>query len=204
MISLNISNLRHEYDGREVFSSINLSFEGTCLAITGANGSGKSTIIKIISGLLMPTDGYVSFRVNDQNITPSEIKHKIGICAPYIQLYDELTVRENLEFICKASGIKDSNFIIDESLKEVGLLTRASESINTLSSGLRQRALLSAAIVRSPLILLLDEPETNLDKEGINIIENLINKHRNKGMVILATNNKDEAMLSEEYLELSK
>lgn len=202
MISLSIQNLTQEYDGRLVFQSVGYEFAGRSLSVTGRNGSGKSTLIRIIAGLLTPTDGQVQIAIDGSPIERENLREIIGLVAPDVKLYGELSARENLEFLTEARNCGPGKSDVERALDKVGLIDRSNDPVRMLSSGLRQRACFAAAILHNPPVLLLDEPSSNLDTEGIMMVREIINEQSKRGMVIIATNEPDEAALCEASLDL--
>lgn len=202
MVGVRISNLTHEFDDREVFQALNYEFDGACLAITGPNGSGKSTLLRMLSSLLTPTSGEASITIDGADVPRETIRRTIGLSAPDVRLYAELTARENLRFILQARGCADIEVRALSALEEIGLADRADDPVRELSSGLRQRAALAAAIAHDPMVLLLDEPSTNLDEPGIAVLHTMIARRSQKGLVVIATNNADEAALGADRLVL--
>lgn len=204
MVGLRISNLAHEFDGREVFSGIDFAYDGSCLAITGPNGSGKSTLLRIISGLLTPYSGGTGFVLDDNPVPRERVRGMLGLSAPDIRLYRELSARENLRFLLRARGVQAIEQSASDALEQVGLSDRGDDPVGELSSGLRQRAALAAAIAHDPKILLLDEPSSNLDEPGIRMLRGLIEARRRTGLVVIATNDPDEAALADGRLDLGR
>lgn len=202
MVGVRISNLTHEFDGREVFASLDFAYDGSCLAITGPNGSGKSTLLCILSGLLTPYSGEAALIVDGEAVTRECVRVSIGLAAPDMRLYTELSTRENLRFLLSARGFTDVEKRVISALEQVELKERADDSVGELSSGLRQRAALAAAIAHDPKVLLLDEPSSNLDESGIGMLYALIEHWRSKGLVVIATNDPHEAALGTECLDL--
>jgi len=202
LVSLRISGLTHEFDEREVFSAIDFEFDGGCLAVIGANGSGKSTLLRIIAGLLVPTEGEARVLVDGQPVCGGALRDAIGLAAPDVHLYSELTPRENLRFLVDARALPGREALVDEALREVGLDHRADDPVGELSSGLRRRACLAAAIIHRPPLLLLDEPGANLDDEGAAIVRGIVDRYQRAGMVVVATNDRAEADLGQECLSL--
>lgn len=202
MAGVRISNLAHEFDGREVFRSIDLAYDGSCLAVTGPNGSGKSTLLRILAGLLTPTSGEARFVVDGQDAPRERLRGMIGLAAPDVRLYAELSARENLRFLLRARGCGEIDERASSALERVGLCDRGDDRVGELSSGLRQRAALAAAIAHDPVILLLDEPSSNLDESGMRMLHGMIESRRASGLVIIATNDPDEAALASERLDL--
>lgn len=202
MLSLKIAQLAHEYDEREVFKCVDFSYDGACLAVTGSNGSGKSTLLRIIAGLLTPTYGELTISMNGNSITHDSLRNITGMVAPDIRLYSELTTRENLDFLLKVRSYRASSDRISEVIELVGLENRADDPLRELSTGLRQRANFAAALVHKPNLLLLDEPSSNLDDDGITMVRSVIERQRELGMVVLATNDPAEAELADARLNI--
>lgn len=202
MVGVWISNLTHEFDGREVFSSIDFAYDGPCLAITGPNGSGKSTLLRILGGLVVPCCGEANLVVDGKAVTRPQARTMVGVAAPDIKLYPELSARENLRFLLTARGLTAIESSVCSALEQVGLADRGDDPVRELSSGMRQRAALAAAIAHNPLVLLLDEPSSNLDESGILMLRDLIQARRQTGLVVLATNDSDEALIASERLDL--
>lgn len=202
MAGVRISNLTHEFEGREVFSALDFAYEGACLAITGPNGSGKSTLLRILAGLLTPTAGEAKLVVDGDEVGRERVRTVIGMAAPDVRLYAELSARENIGFLLNARGLSEIEPRTTNALERVGLADRGDDAVGELSSGLRQRAALAAAIAHEPRILLLDEPSTNLDESGIRMLHGVVESQRAQGMVIIATNDPDEAGLASDRLEL--
>lgn len=202
MIGVRISNLTHDFDGREVFGSLDFAFDGGCLAVTGPNGSGKSTLLRILSGLLSPISGETSILIDGIDVPRDCLRNVVGLAAPDVRMYAELSARENLLFALRARGLDDADGRAATALDEVGLSRRADDPVRQLSSGLRQRAALAAAIVHDPRVLLLDEPSSNLDELGVSVLRELIQRRSNDGLVVIATNDPDEAGLAYGRLDL--
>lgn len=202
MVGVRIANLTHEFDGREVFTSLDFAYDGPCLAVMGPNGSGKSTLLRILSGLLTPSSGEAVFVADGEQIARDSVRNMIGMVAPDIRLYAELSAKENLRFLLRARGVSSIETNSAAAIERVGLGERADDPVGELSSGLRQRAALAAAIAHEPNVLLLDEPSSNLDEAGVSMLRNLIEEWREKGLVVIATNDPHEAALGSERLDL--
>ena len=186
MSKLSVNNLSCQRGYNLLFE--NLSFElnsGEVLRISGQNGSGKTSLLKIIAGLNTPEMGSIEF---DQNQSNSE-KYQIETLylGHYAALSSELSCIENLEYLTNLNTeILSPNF--HGALKEVGLENYAHELAGNLSAGQKRRVALSLLFISQSKVWLLDEPFTALDSEGIKIIENQIEKHcANGGLCILTT-----------------
>ena len=186
MSKLSVNNLSCQRGYNLLFE--NLSFElnsGEVLRISGQNGSGKTSLLKIIAGLNTPELGSIEF---DQNQSNSE-KYQIETLylGHYAALSSELSCIENLEYLTNLNTENLSpNF--HDALKEVGLENYENESAGNLSAGQKRRVALSLLFISQSKVWLLDEPFTALDSDGIKIIENQIEKHcANGGLCILTT-----------------
>ncbi len=200
MLSIQLSGLTHDFDSRTVFDSINFEFDGRCLAVTGPNGSGKSTLLRILSGLLTPSLGEARIALDGVRVPRERLRDVIGLAAPGIRLYEELTALENIRFMLAARGLSTDR--AEAALEMVGLANRANDAVSELSSGLYRRACLAAAIAHDPPFLLLDEPESNLDEAGREVLDAILERWRDRGMVVIATNDPAEAARGEARLDL--
>lgn len=192
----------HAFGSRLLFKEVSFHLEpGNSLAITGKNGSGKSTLLRILAGLLTPLRGSVSFRRGDVRLSPPELLGQIGYVAPYLHVYEELTARENLEFVCTTSG--RDHAAIPQALQRVGLGGREDDRVETFSSGMIQRVKYATVIALAPPLLFLDEPTANLDATGAHMVLSLLQTHtQSGGIAIIATNEPEEAQWCGEKLEV--
>lgn len=202
MVGVRITGLTHEFEDREVFSSLDFAYDGSCLAVTGPNGSGKSTLLRILAGLLIPTSGTAFVALGGVPVPREHARDLIGLAAPDVRLYSELSPRENLRFLLKARGRSIAEDRVVRALERVGLAHRADDPVRELSSGLRQRAALAAALVHEPMVLLLDEPSSNLDETGTAMVREVIEEQARDGMVVIATNDPSEAALASAHLNV--
>ena len=165
--------------------------EGNSYAITGTNGSGKSTLLQIIAGATLHSEGKVEYFTAAQNeIAPAENAYKqIAIATPYLDLVEEMTAREFLTF---HNNFKPFTVSFAEMLIAVGLQKAADKQIRYYSSGMKQRLKLAQAFFSHTSVLLLDEPTTNLDEEGIEVYKHLWANHTANRLVIVSSNDKTE------------
>lgn len=202
----NCANLSKYYSHRLIFEDLNFSIgSGSSVGITGRNGSGKSTVIKVISGIVMPSKGEFEFTIDSAQIKKENFYKHIGLMSPYLNLYDELSGYENLEFFMNLKSNKPTsekeeriNFL----LESVGLFKRKKDLYKNYSSGMKQRLKLAFALLNEPELLLLDEPCSNLDKEGIEIVYRFAQEQREKGMLIIATNEESDLQLCDSLLNI--
>ena len=175
-----------------------LSFQlgdGESIAVTGANGSGKSTLLRILAGVLTPSAGSVSLRIDGRDLPRELHPLNVGLVAPYLNVYDGFTPRENLAFIARARRLSEAKSRSDEVLDLVGLPGRADDLVSTFSSGMKQRVKFAAALLASPDLLLLDEPRANLDSAGVEMVNRIVRLQQDRGaLLVVATNEPEEAL----------
>ncbi len=202
-IQLKVTELKKIFNNRLVFNQLNFELtSGDKFVITGKNGSGKSTLIKILAGVLTETSGKVDYFLDNKKIDRENFYQIVGLVSPYLVLYDEFTAYENLSLFSKIRGLKISEGEINEILKRVGLYERRNDLVRTYSSGMKQRMKYASAILHNPLVLLLDEPTSNLDLEGKSFVDNLVFNFREDGIVIVATNETQDFKYGEKIINL--
>ncbi len=189
-MKISLQNLGKRYNREWIFRGINYTFqEGKAYAITGSNGSGKSTLLQVVAGAVMLSEGTIEYQI-DNAVCPTEISYRnISIAAPYLELMEEMTANEFLEF---HAAFKPLSSNIAEILTVVGLGKSADKQIRYFSSGMKQRLKLAQAIFSKSSVLLLDEPCTNLDAEGIALYHQLIAYHSKNRLIIVSSNDKQE------------
>lgn len=187
-----------------IFRHFSYSFEkGNAYAITGPNGSGKSTLLQVLSGSMHFNEGSMKYEVRSQKseIPHEEIYNHVSICAPYLDVVEEMTLREFLDF---HHGFKPflpgvTTHLIITSL---GLEKAADKQIRYYSSGMKQRVKLAQCIFSDTQIVLLDEPCTNLDEAGINLYHQLIDDHCKDRLVIVSSNDEVEYRFCKEKINI--
>jgi heme exporter protein A len=202
-LEVELNKIKKVFNRRTVFTNINFKLSnGYALAITGRNGSGKSTMAKIIAGVLSPTNGNVKFVIDGIEINESDKFKHVGFVSPYLQLYDEFTAFENLELFAKIRSLEINNEVIFNLMKRVNLYSRKDDLVRTYSSGMKQRLKYAFALLHRPGILIFDEPRSNLDSEGINIIYDIIKEQKLNGVVIIATNDSEDLQYCDNIINL--
>lgn len=173
---------------------------GQVVAAVGPNGSGKSTLLRIVAGILQPTSGEVRVTVNSDALDPVSRRRCLCCVAPDTGLYAELTGVENLEFLAGLRGIRPSHDDLARVLSTVGLLGRGRDKYRHYSSGMKQRLKLALAELIQPDILLLDEPCSNLDVAGKEMVAQLVARFRTRSCVLMATNEAEEISWADSVL----
>jgi len=187
-----------------IFSNLNFSFvTGQQYALIGNNGSGKSTLLQIIAGYIGLTKGQVDWVDNNgQSIDSSKIYEHISIAAPYLELVEEFTALEQIAFHQQFKPIQSDLKPIDL-LEKIGLSKASDKQIRNFSSGMKQRLKLALAIFDQSPILLLDEPCSNLDQEGIQTYHQLMQAYTMHKLIIVASNDAQEYQFCGQRLSLS-
>lgn len=193
-LSMTAHSLSKAYNRKTILADISfeLSSPGS-LAITGKNGAGKTTLIKILSGTLAPTDGSIEYRMNGTTMRDDQIPSMVGFVSPYLNLYDEFSAVENMQMLSRVRLDHNSPDRLQEVLTMVNLWHRRNDNVGTFSSGMKQRLKFAFAWLAHPCVLFIDEPTTNLDEEGIQMVHRMVEEQRNTGILIIATNEKQEA-----------
>jgi ABC-type multidrug transport system ATPase subunit len=185
-----------------VFRKLSYQFtSGGTYAITGPNGSGKSTLLQVIAGAVSASEGHVTYEMNNKKIEGDNAFTLISIAAPYLELIEEMTFLEFMEFHKKFKPFMAS-VSIREMLRIVNLEKAAEKQIRYYSSGMKQRVKLAQAFFSDAPCLLLDEPCTNLDEDGIATYHRLINEYTNGRMVIVSSNEQQEYGFCKEMIRM--
>jgi heme exporter protein A len=194
-IFMTATDIAKDFNRRPIFRDISFSLSSpSSLAITGKNGAGKSTLSKILAGLIGSTRGSITYTLNDKQVGIEEFKHYIGFVSPYLNLYDEFTALENLQLLSRIRATTQQNEVrMKELLSLVNLWQRRDDLVGTFSSGMKQRLKYAFALLHNPMVLILDEPTTNLDEDGIEFVQHMVKKQKEEGVLIVATNDKEEA-----------
>ncbi len=195
MATLVADSIGHRFGRLVLFRQLSFTLEGgQTLAITGANGSGKSTLLRILAGVLSPTKGVVTLHAHGDAVPEEERPLRTGLVAPYMNVYDGLTARENLAFLAEARGMARQGRRIEDVLASVELADRADDLVGTYSSGMKQRIKYAAALLDAPPLLLLDEPSVNLDAAGLDMVDRVIARQVDQErLLVVATNIEQEA-----------
>ena len=180
---------------------------GEVFGILGPNGSGKTTTIRILCGLLEPTSGSATVAGFDVRTEPEKIRRNIGYMSQRFGMYDDLTVAENLDFYASLYGLSgvEKRKRMDELFDELGLKPRSGQLAGTLSGGWKQRMSLACAIAHHPAILFLDEPTAGVDPAARRQFWETIRRLAREGTTILVTTHyMDEAARCERIAFLSR
>lgn len=191
-----------------ILKNINISLkENEVVGIIGSNGAGKTTLLKTIAGLIKPDSGTIKLFDLLFNLENSlKVKKNIGYLADNPFLYEQLSPIENLNFFGELYNIDNIVVKATNLIEEVGLSFFRYEPVNTFSKGMIQRLALAKAVINNPKLLLLDEPYTNLDQNGIDTVNNFVNRNRfSDSLILLVTHDFEHAVtLCDRFIILNK
>lgn len=202
-LRLELTDVALEYGARRVLSHISLTLEqGDILVVAGANGSGKSSLLRLMCGLQRPTHGSIQLYWRDNIYYGGAMAAFVGWVAPDLYLYRELTAIENLAFFADVRGLHRTPDDLEALLGMVGLGGRGADLLATYSSGMTQRLRYAYALLHRPPVLLLDEPTVTLDERGAALVEAVIAHQRERGVTVIATNDPREVRFGDYVLRL--
>jgi ABC-2 type transport system ATP-binding protein len=194
-IVIDVHGLTKKFDGRAVVRNLSLQVKrGTIYGFLGPNGSGKTTTIRMLCGLLTPDEGDGTCLGYDIRTDTNEIKRHVGYMTQHFSLYEDLSVRENLEFIGRIYGLEKPMAAARAAIARLGLSGREEQIAGELSGGWKQRLALGACTLPSPQLLLLDEPTAGVDPKARRDFWNEIHALAAEGLTVLvSTHYMDEA-----------
>lgn len=199
-MQIQLSNTGKRYNRDWIFRHLTYTFKiGNSYAIIGPNGSGKSTLLQTIAGAINPSEGSISYTVDGRLLTVDDYYRYISLAAPYLEVIEEMTATEFLQFHAAFKPLIP-NITIAEILTIVGLEKNADKQIRYYSSGMKQRIKLAQAIFSHTPILLLDEPCTNLDIAGYNLYNQLISTYCTHKLIIVSSNDLQEYGFCQEQI----
>jgi heme exporter protein A len=205
MIQLEVKDLTRYFEPRCVFKRLSFKVEKeNALIVVGKNGSGKTTLLRILAGILSPSRGEVIYSINGDYLKGERLQKIVSLVAPDLNLYDELTALENLKFLSKVQGFDFKEEELIDRMDQSGLKNRSLDLVGSFSSGMKQRLKYVSALLKKPLVLLLDEPKANLDEEGIFFVEELVRDQKERGILIWATSDKEETKYGDQILQLDR
>ena len=191
--AIDVVDLGHCYGNRWAVRHLTFAVaRGEIVGLLGPNGAGKTTTVRILTGLMHPAEG--SARVDGLDVVAerSRVGRRIGVTFEQPNLYERLTVWENLEFFARLTGT--TRHRVEEVLREASLAERASDVVATLSKGLKQRLMLARALLTGPAVLFLDEPTSGLDLRAARAMRSWVKRVAEAGCaVLLTTHDMEEA-----------
>ncbi|MBC5775169.1 ATP-binding cassette domain-containing protein [Pontibacter sp. KCTC 32443] len=202
-MQINLSNLGKRYNYEWIFRNLTYTFEsGTAYAILGHNGSGKSTLLTVISGHNLHSEGEIKYSSNGTIIPVEKIYTSLSLTAPYLELVEEFTLLEMIDFHTRFKPLRH-NLTNLELIDRMGLQKSKYKFVKDFSSGMKQRLKLGLAIYSESELLLLDEPTTNLDQEGVAWYQEHVTQNKTNRLIIVGSNIHHEYSFCEEHLRIT-
>jgi len=195
-LAIDVVGLTKRFGDRTVVDDLALQApRGAIYGFLGPNGSGKTTTIRMVCGLLKPDAGHGTALGFDVIAESDRIKERTGYMTQRFSLYEDLSIRENLEFIARLYGLDDVRRRVDGALADLGLAERSSQLAGRLSGGWKQRLALAACMIHQPDLLLLDEPTAGVDPKARRDFWDQIRRYARDGVTTLvSTHYMDEAV----------
>ncbi len=200
---LSITNLGKRFNRNWIFRGLTETLiPNTAVAITGPNGSGKSTLLQVLAGAVEKSEGSMEWVMKGIKVPEEKQFTQVSVCAPYLELIEELTLVEFLEFHASFKPFRDGLGIADI----VGLMSlqhAANQQIRYFSSGMKQRVKLAQAVLADTAFLLLDEPTSNLDLKGIDMYQQWMQQFSANRLVVIASNDENEIGFCSKRIHIS-
>ncbi len=187
-LAVAVAGLSKTYGTTRALLDVELSVAwGETLAVLGHNGAGKSTLLRVIASLVRPDAGTVAVGGFERAKDAASTRSIVGYVAHQPLLYDDLTAEENLAFYARLYGLRDASARIAEVLDDLGASAWADRRIRGLSNGMQKRVAIARALLHRPSVLLLDEPETGLDVDGLALLDRLVRTVTDGGASVVMT-----------------
>lgn len=197
-MQISLQQASKRFNKEWIFRNLDYTFAlGQHYALIGNNGSGKSTLLQIIAGYSSLTKGTIQWSDNDH----TTIFQQISFAAPYLELVEEFTTMEQFEFHATFKPLQ-SSISVNDIIERIGLKNSAHKQIRYFSSGMKQRLKLALAILSDTPLLLLDEPCSNLDKEGYTLYAELIQQFAQHKLIIVGSNDPQEYTFCNQQVNL--
>jgi ABC-2 type transport system ATP-binding protein len=187
-LAIDVTGITKRFGDKTVVNSLNLKVkQGEIFGFLGPNGSGKTTFIRMLCGLLTPDGGQGTCLGYDVRTNQEMIKRKVGYMTQRFSYYEDLTIRENLDFVARVYQLKNRKAAVDQSLKRLRLEDRGGQLAGELSGGWKQRLALAACLIHEPQLLLLDEPTAGVDPKARREFWDEIHQLAAGGLTVLIT-----------------
>lgn len=191
-MTISLNQVGKRYQQHWVFKGINYTFEpGRQYAVLGANGSGKSTLLRMVAGMQHANKGSIAYTFGEKKMNPDNVFSLVSYCAPGMELIEEMTLSEFLSFHFTFKKIRPS-FTVPGIIEAMGMHTAWNKFIHEFSSGMKQRVKLAQAFFTDTPVLLLDEPCSNLDLQGVALYQQWLEQYTAGRLVIIASNDERE------------
>ena len=201
-MKISVTDAGKRFNREWIFRNLSLELHSNQhYAITGHNGSGKSTFLQCIAGALYTTEGKINFTSNGKTLEPEVVYKQLSISAPYLELIEEMTPTEFLSYHASFKPFF-KGWNATSIIEEIGLAKAKQKQIRYFSSGMKQRVKLAQAFFSDTPVLLLDEPCTNLDQQGIDLYKQLISSLCSNRLVMISSNDATEYSSCTEFIRM--
>jgi len=202
-MKINLEHIGRRFNREWIFRDVNYVFEsGSSYAILGANGAGKSTILQVISGSLSSSEGTTSYIKEGVLLNPENVFEHLSMAAPYLELIEEFSLRELIDFHFRFKKYR-SGLDRDSIIELMGLKRSEHKAIKNFSSGMKQRVKLGLAFCSDTEMVLLDEPASNLDQQGLEWYLSLVEKYTEDRILIICSNQLQEYSFCKNQLNVA-
>jgi len=202
-MKISLENIGRRFNREWIFRDVNYTFHSSkSYAILGPNGSGKSTLLQVLSGSLAPSTGKLSYTLNGKGVDVESAYQYLSLAAPYMELIEDFTLSEMIDFHFKFKSYRDGldkNAVIDL----LGMETNKNKLIKYFSSGMKQRAKLALAFCADTPMLLLDEPSSNLDAQGLEWYLSLAQRFTDNRLTVICSNQPNEYAFCDETIRIA-
>jgi ABC-type multidrug transport system ATPase subunit len=203
MMKINLEHIGRRFNREWIFNDVNYVFEtGTSYAILGANGAGKSTILQLISGSLSSSEGVISYSKEGVLLNPELVFEHLSMAAPYLELIEEFTLNELIDFHFQFKKYR-SGLDRLQLIELMGLKRSEFKALKHFSSGMKQRVKLALAFCSDTEMILLDEPASNLDQQGLEWYLSLVKEFSADRMLIICSNQIQEYSFCKNQLNIA-
>jgi ABC-2 type transport system ATP-binding protein len=204
-LAIDVRGLSKSYGGRKVVDGVDMQVaSGRIVGFLGPNGSGKTTSLRMLCGLLTPDAGEGEVLGLDFRRQAAEVKSQVGYMTQKFGLYEDLSIRENLDFVARLFSMPNRREAVDGALERLGLATRQKQLAGALSGGWKQRLALAACLLHQPRLLLLDEPTAGVDPKARREFWEQIHQLAQEGITVLvSTHYMDEAERCDELVYIA-
>ena len=201
-MQINLHQIGKKFNREWVFRNINYEIPASSrIAVLGSNGSGKSTLLQVISGILTPSHGNTEYLVNNSSVPIEEVFQHFSIASPYLELIEEMTLIEMVDYHFSFKK-RLNNLSNTQIISMLGLESSTHKEIRHFSSGMKQRLKLALAILSDVACILLDEPCSNLDKQGIAWYQDLLKNHTQQRTLIICSNQEYEYEICDKFISI--
>ncbi len=202
-MTIELQQIGRRFNREWIFRGISSRFEaGQSYAILGPNGSGKSTFLQLLASSLSPSEGTIRYTFLNQEVKPDSLYHYLSLAAPYVELPEEFTLRELIDFHFRFKSYA-GQFDTAEVIRLLRLPEAADKEIRYFSSGMKQRTRLALAFCAATPLLLLDEPTSNLDEQGVAWYQELVAHLGRDRLLVICSNQPHEYTFCKHHLRIT-